>query len=61
MPQLIFLVIWSNCPQETNFYLKYYSHLGRGGGQVVSVLAYYFSDPSSNPAKAKSFFCKICV
>ena len=27
--------------------------LGRGGGQVVSVLAFYSDDPSSNPAEAK--------
>ena len=25
---------------------------GRGGGQVVSVLAFYSDDPSSNPAEA---------
>ena len=34
---------------------------GRGGGQVVSVLAFYSDKSSSNPAKAYSFFCKICV
>ena len=33
----------------------------RGDGQVVSVLLFYFDDPSSNPADAYSFFCKICV
>ena len=26
--------------------------LGRGGGQVVSMLAFYSDDPSSNPAEA---------
>ena len=26
--------------------------LGRGGGQMVSVLAFYSDDPSSNPAEA---------
>ena len=30
--------------------------LGRGGGQVVSVLAIYSNDLSSNPAEAYSFF-----
>ena len=35
--------------------------MGRGGGQVVSVLDFYSNDPSSNPAEAYSFFCKICV
>ena len=34
---------------------------GRGGGQVVSMLAFYSNDLSSNPAEAYSFFCKICV
>ena len=33
--------------------------LGRGGGQVVSVLAFYYDDLSSNPPEAYSFFCKI--
>ena len=32
---------------------------GRGCGQVVSVLAFYSDDPSSNPAEAYSFSCKI--
>ena len=33
--------------------------MGRGGGQVVIVLAFYSDDPSLNPAEAYSFFCKI--
>ena len=28
---------------------------GRGGGQVVSLLAFYSDDLSSNPAEANSF------
>ena len=32
--------------------------LGRGGGQVVSTLAYYSDHPSSNPAQVYSFFKK---
>ena len=36
-------------------------HTGRGGGQVVSVLAFYSDDPSSNPADAYTFFCKVCI
>ena len=28
---------------------------------VVSVLAFYSNDPSSKPAEAYSFFCKICL
>ena len=35
--------------------------MGRGGGQVVSVLAFFFNDPSSNPADANIILCKICV
>ena len=35
--------------------------LGRGGGQVVSVLAFYSNDPSLNPTEAYSFVCTICV
>ena len=31
---------------------------GCGGGQVVSVLAFYTNDPSSNPAEAYSFSVK---
>ena len=30
-------------------------------GQVVSVLALYSDDPSSNPAAAYIYFCKICI
>ena len=30
----------------------------RGGGQVVSVLAFYSDNPSSNPAEANSFSLK---
>ena len=32
---------------------------GRGGGQVVSVLAFYSDNPSSNPADAYSFSVQI--
>ena len=32
--------------------------LGSGGGQVVSFLAFYSDDPSSNPADAYSFSIK---
>jgi len=33
--------------------------MGRGGGQVVSVLAFYSEDPSSNPIEAYSFCVKL--
>ena len=32
--------------------------MGRGGGQVVRVLAFYSDDPSSNSTEAYSLFCK---
>ena len=34
---------------------------GRGGGEVVSMLAFYSDDPSSNPADAYSFSVKFVV
>ena len=33
--------------------------LGRGGAQVVTVVAFFSDDPSSNPPEAFSFFCNI--
>ena len=33
-------------------------NMGCGGGQVVSVLAFYSNNPSSNPAEAYSFSVK---
>ena len=35
--------------------------VGRGGGQVVSVLAFYSNDPSSNRSEAYRFLCKFFV
>ena len=35
--------------------------MGRGGGLVVSVLAFYSDEPSSIPAEVYIFFCKIVV
>ena len=32
-----------------------------GGGLMVTVLTFYSDDPSSRPADAYNFFCKICV
>ena len=37
---------------------EWLTDLGRGGGQVVSVLTFYFDDPSSNPAEAYIFYVK---
>ena len=35
--------------------------MGRGGGQVVSVLTFYSDNLSSNPTVAYTLFCNICV
>ena len=35
--------------------------MGGGGGQVVSVLAFYSVDPSSNPAEVNSFNSLNCL
>ena len=32
---------------------------GRGGGQVVSLFAFYYNDPSSNPVEVFSFNLQI--
>ena len=34
---------------------------GCGGGQVVSVLAFYSDDPSSNPAEVYNFSVKLLL
>ena len=35
--------------------------MGRGGGQVVSVLAFYSDNPSLNPARVYNFSVKVVV
>ena len=35
--------------------------VGRGGGQVASVLAFYSNNPSSNPAEVYSFPENLCL
>ena len=35
--------------------------MGSGGGQVVSVLAFYSDDPSSKPSKVYSFLIKFVL
>ena len=35
--------------------------MGRGGGQVVSVLAFYSDNPSSNPAEVYNFSVKLLL
>ena len=34
---------------------------GRGGGQVLSVLAFYSDDPSSNPTEVYNFSVKLLM
>ena len=42
--------------------VKHVWNVGRGGGQVVSRLAFYSDDPSSNPAEAYTFFLQnLCL
>ena len=36
-------------------------NLGRGGGQVVSMLAFYSDNPSSNPAEVYNFSVKLLL
>ena len=46
------------------FFLVYhitFSFLGQGGGQVVSLVDFYYDDPSSNPAEVYNFSVKINV
>ena len=40
---------------------KIWENMGRGGGQVVSVLAFYSDDPSSNPAEVYNFSVKLLL
>ena len=40
---------------------EWLTDLGRGGGQVVSVLTFYFDDPSSNPTEAYIFYVKVVL
>ena len=35
--------------------------MGRGGGQVVSVLAFFSDDPSSNPSEVYNFSVKLLL
>ena len=38
---------------------KRFDHVGRGGGQVVSILAFHSDNPSSNSAKVYNLFVKM--
>ena len=53
-------LVSSWCPFEKNV-TKTLFYPGRGGGQVVSVLAFYSDDPSSNPAEVYNFSVKLLL
>ena len=38
-----------------------FNQVGRGGGQVVSALAFYSDDPSSNPTEVYNFSVKLLL
>ena len=48
-------------PKGPYFVTKHLGRTGRGGGQVVSVLAFYSDDPSSNPAEVYNFSVKLLL
>ena len=48
-------------PLAKSFFCQNHKVVHRCGGQVVSVLAFYSVDPSSNPAYAYSFFLKFVI
>ena len=51
----------SNLATSTLSHLRVDGVLGRDGGQLVSVLAFYSSDPSSNLAEAYNFSVKFVI
>ena len=55
----LFLEICENSLCRTSNFvgrqLTFLASFGRGGGQVVSVLAFYSDDPSSNPAEVNIY------
>ena len=53
--------MYADMPEHFTWRVKVIFDGRRGGGQVVSVLAFLSDDPSSNPAVVYSFFCKMCV
>ena len=52
--------IISRSPPHT-FSLQHILLIFLGCGLVVSMLAFYSNDPSSDPAEAYSFFCEMSV
>ena len=56
LPSIVFGYILPEISCSTPPPKKNFFNWGRGGGQVVSVLAFYSDEPSSNPADTYSFF-----
>ena len=57
--QHTYFIYYSKSAFEYHANLKTNIFLGRGGAQVVSVLAFYSNDPRSNPADAYSYSVQI--
>ena len=51
----------SDPQKRKKFSVKYENEVGRGDGQMVSVLAFYSDNLSSNPAEIYNFSCKMVV
>ena len=54
-------LIYSKNAADHDLYNRKMACLSRGGGQVVSVLAFYSDDPSSNPAEVYNFSIKLLL
>ena len=58
---ILIIAIRPSSAETFNFQTNKIIFKGRGGGLVVSVLAFYSDDPSSIPAEVYNFFCKILL
>ena len=58
---ILIIAIRPSSAETFNFQTNKIIFKGRGGGLVVSVLAFYSDDPSSIPAEVYNFFCKNIV
>ena len=59
--QHTYFIYYSKSAFEYHANLKTNIFLGRGGGQVVSMLALYSDDLSSNPAEVLDFSVELCL
>ena len=58
---ILIIAIRPSSAETFNFQTNKIIFKGRGGGLVVSVLAFYSDDPSSIPAEVYNFFSKNIV